>query len=199
MWIYEKKLEYPIKIRNTNPRLGKLIIEQFGGADGELAAALRYITQKFTMVTPEAIAILNDIGTEELAHLEMVASIVMQLTRGATRQQLEEAGLDPYYVNHGLAIFPQSAAGIPWTASYIQSKGDPIVDLYEDMAAEKKAGSTYEHLLDLIDDPDVADPLKFLRGREIVHMQRFGEALRYVQDYMNSKRQFIIPKSNPVK
>jgi len=138
MWTYEKKLQYPVKIKQTNPRLGKLIIEQYGGPDGELGAAIRYLSQKYTMVTPQAIGILNDIGTEELAHLEIIASIVTQLTRGATMKQLEEAGLDPNYVNHGLAIFPQSAGGIPWSATYIQSKGDPLTDLYENMAAEEK-------------------------------------------------------------
>jgi len=161
-----------------------------GGPDGELGAALRYLSQRFTMVTPEAIATLNDIGTEELSHLEMVATIVVQLTRGATRLELEEAGLDANYVNHGLAIFPQSAGGIPWSAMTIQSKGDPITDLYENMAAEQKARSTYEYLLDFIDDPDVADPIKFLREREVVHMQRFGESLRYAQEYFDSKRVF---------
>lgn len=190
MWIYEKKLQYPVKIKKTNPRLGKLIIEQYGGPDGELGAAIRYLSQRYTMVTPQAIATLNDIGTEELAHLEMIGAIVTQLTRGATRLQLEEAGLDPNYVNHGLAIFPQSAGGIPWTASYIQSKGDPVTDLYENMAAEQKARSTYEYLLDFIDDPEVANPIKFLREREVVHMQRFGECLRYVEEYMDSKRMF---------
>jgi len=190
MWIYEKKLEYPVRIKKTNPRLAKLIIEQYGGPDGELGAAIRYLSQRFTMVTPEAIAILNDIGTEELAHLEMIGAIVMQLTRNASIKQLEEAGLDANYVNHGLAVFPQSAGGIPWSAMSIQSKGDPVADLYENMAAEQKARATYEYLLDIIDDPDVADPIKFLREREVVHMQRFGECLRYVEDYLNSKRMF---------
>ena len=190
MWVYEKKLQFPVNIKKTNPRLGKLIMEQYGGPDGELGAAIRYLSQRYTMVTPQAIGILNDIGTEELAHLEMIATIVTQLTRGATRKELEEAGLDPNYVNHGLAIFPQSAGGIPWTAQYIQSKGDPITDLYENMAAEQKARSTYEYLLEFIDDSDVADPIKFLREREVVHMQRFGECLRYAKEYLDSKRMF---------
>jgi len=189
MWIYEKKLEYPVKIKSTNPALAKIIIAQYGGPDGELGAALRYLSQRFTMVTPQAIASLNDIGTEELAHLEMIGTICHQLIDKATPEQMREAGMDVDYVNHGLGIHP-SFGGIPWTAAYIQSKGDPITDLYENMAAEQKARSTYEYLLDLIDDPDVADPIRFLREREVVHFQRFGESLNIVRDYMNSKRMF---------
>ena len=142
------------------------------------------------MVTPEAKAILNDIGTEELSHLEMVGTMVTQLTQGASAEDMRRAGLDPYYADHGTAVFPQSAAGIPWSAASVQSKGDPITDLYENMAAEQKARSSYEYLLDLIDDPAVADPIKFLREREVVHFQRFGECLVRVEDYLNSKRMF---------
>ena len=190
MWVYEKKLEYPVRIKTPNPKLAKIIIAQYGGPDGELGAALRYLSQRFTMVTPQAIAALNDVGTEELAHLEMVGAICHQLTANATPQQMAEAGLDARYVDHGLGIYPESAGGIPWNAAGIQSKGDPITDLYENMAAEQKARSTYEYLLDLIDDPDVADPIKFLREREVVHMQRFGEALNHVRDYLGRKRMF---------
>lgn len=190
MWVYEKKMEYPVKIKQTNPKLAKLIVAQYGGPDGELGASLRYLSQRFSMVTPQAIATLNDIGTEELAHLEMIGAICHQLTDNATPAQMGEAGLGPDYVDHGLGIYPQSAGGIPWTAAYVQSKGDPITDLYEDMAAEQKARSTYEYLLDLIDDPDVADPIKFLREREVVHFQRFGEALNYVREYRDSQRVF---------
>ncbi len=190
MWVYEKKMEYPVKIKKSNPKLAKLIITQYGGPDGELGASLRYLSQRFTMLTPQAIATLNDIGTEELAHLEMIGAICHQLTADATPQQMQEAGMDAYYVDHGMGIYPQSAGGVPWNAIGIQSKGDPITDLYEDMAAEQKARSTYEYLLDLIDDPDVADPIKFLREREVVHFQRFGEALNYVRDYMDGKRIF---------
>lgn len=190
MWIYEKKMEYPVKIKKTNPKLAKIIISQYGGPDGELGAALRYLSQRFTMVTPEVIATLNDIGTEELAHLEMVGAICHQLTDNATPAQMQAAGLDARYVDHGLGIYPESAGGIPWTAASIQSKGDPVTDLYENMAAEQKARSTYEYLLDLIDDPDVADPIRFLREREVVHFQRFGEALNYVRDYLGSQRMF---------
>ncbi|MCL2574867.1 MAG: manganese catalase family protein [Defluviitaleaceae bacterium] len=190
MWIYEKKLQYPVKITRPNPKLAKVIITQYGGPDGELGAAIRYLSQRFTMVTPEAKAILNDIGTEELAHLEMVGAMVTQLTQGATAADMRAAGLDPYYADHGTAVFPQSAAGIPWTAAGIQSKGDPITDLYENMAAEQKARSTYEYLLDLIDDDAVADPIKFLREREVVHFQRFGECLRRVEEHLSGKRFF---------
>lgn len=190
MWVYEKRLQYPVKIKNCNPRLAKIIIEQYGGPDGELGAALRYLSQRFTMVTPQAISALNDVGTEELAHLEIVGAICHQLTANATPQEMRDAGLDARYVNHGLGIFPESAGGIPWNAGGIQSKGDPITDLYENMAAEQKARSTYEYLLDLIDDPDVADPIRFLREREVVHMQRFGESLNYVREYLDRKRMF---------
>lgn len=190
MWMYDKKLEYPIKIKNPDPRMAKLIITQYGGPDGELAAALRYLSQRFSMITPEAKAILNDIGTEELAHLEMVGTMVRQLTQGASMEEIESGSFAPYYVDHDKAIYPVSAAGVPFTAAYLQSKGDPITDLYEDLAAEQKARSTYEYLIQMSDDPDVIDPLKFLREREVVHFQRFGEALRHVQDYLDSKKVF---------
>jgi spore coat protein JC len=193
MWIYEKKLEYPVKIRHRSPKLAKIIIEQYGGPDGELGAALRYLSQRYTMVTPQAKATLNDVGTEELAHLEMIGAIVTQLTEGASPKEMAAAGLSADYVGHGLGVYPQSAGGVPFSAQAMQSKGDPITDLYENMAAEQKARSTYEYLLDLIDDPDVADPICFLREREIVHFQRFGEALRCVEDYYDSKRMFVFP------
>ncbi len=195
MFIYEKKLEFPVKISNTDPRLAGLIITQFGGPDGELGASLRYFSQKFDMVTPEATAILNDIATEELAHLEMIGAMCIQLSENADIDEIKKAGFDKYYVDHGTGIYPSSASGVPFTASYLQSKGDPITNLYEDMAAEQKARSTYEYLMEMTDDPDVMGPLKFLREREIVHFQRFGEALRIVQDYMDSKRQFVMPKT----
>ena len=166
----------------------------YGGGDGELGAILRYLSQRFTMVTAQAKATLNDIGTEELAHLEMRGTIVSQLTQGLTDKQIIDAGLESYYVGHGLGVYPASAAGVPFTAAYIQSKGDPICDLYEDMAAEQKALATYNYLLDLTCDPDVIAPLKFLREREAVHFQRFGEALDIVRDYMNEERVFSIPK-----
>ena len=192
MWIYEKKLEFPIKIKNPDPRMAKVIITQYGGPDGELAASLRYLSQMYSMVTPQARAVLNDIGTEELAHLEMVGTMVRQLTKNATLDQIRAAGLDAYYADHDKAVYPQSAAGIPFTAAYIQSKGDPVTDLHEDMAAEQKARSTYEWLLNLADDPDVIEPLKFLREREVVHFQRFGEALRIVEEFLESKCMYPI-------
>lgn len=194
MFVYEKKMEFPVKIKQTNPALAKLIISQYGGPDGELGASLRYFSQKFGMITPQAKAILNDIATEELAHLEMIGSMCLQLSKDADIDQIRKAGFDAYYVDHGTGIYPSSAAGVPFTAGYIQSKGDPVTDLYEDMAAEQKARSTYEYLMKMTDDPDVLEPLRFLREREIVHFQRFGEALRIVKDHLNSQNQFLITK-----
>lgn len=167
----------------------------YGGPDGELAASLRYLSQRFSMITPQAKATLNDIGTEELAHLEMIGTIVRQLTQGISTKEIEESGFSAFYADHDTAVYPVSASGVPFDAAYLQSKGDPITDLYEDMAAEQKARSTYEYLLRLTDDPDVIGPLKFLREREIVHFQRFGEALRIVQDYLDQKRVFA-PQTN---
>jgi len=194
MWMYDKKLEYPVKITKPDAKMAKLIITQYGGPDGELAASLRYLSQKFSMITPQAKAILNDIGTEELAHLEMVGTMVRQLSRGLSTDELEASGLDAYYVDHDSAVYPASAAGVPFNAAYLQSKGDPITDLTEDLAAEQKARSTYEYLLRFATDPDVIGPLKFLREREIVHYQRFGEALRIVQDYLADKKKYSFPK-----
>ena len=188
MWLYQKKLEYPIRIKNTNPRLAKFIISQYGGPDGELAASLRYLSQRFGMPDQKSKAILNDIGTEELAHLEMVGSIVHQLTDGVCPEELEKAGLGAYYTDHGVDVYPSSAAGVPFTAAYIACKGDPVANLQEDLAAEQKARATYEKLIDLCsDDPDVVDPLRFLREREVVHFQRFGEALNGVQEKLAQK------------
>ena len=192
MWSYTKALEYPVKIKCTNPRLAKFIISQYGGPDGELAASLRYLSQRFGMPDEKAKAILNDIGTEELAHLEMVGTIVHQLTDGVCPEQFEKAGLGAYYTDHGVDVYPQSAAGVPFTAAYIAAKGDPIANLQEDLAAEQKARATYEKLIDLCkDDPDVIEPLRFLREREVVHFQRFGEALRGVQDKLAMKRFYM--------
>ena len=191
MWIYEKKLEYPVKIKNPNPRLAKLIITQYGGADGELAASLRYLSQRFTMPDSVTKGILNDIGTEELAHLEIIGSICYQLLNCAETRELAEEYADAY-VEHGKGVYPQNAAGVPFTAAYLQSKGDPIVDLTEDLAAEQKARKTYEYLIKMCDDPDVLDPLRFLREREIVHYQRFGEALGKVQECLSDKNKFFM-------
>lgn len=192
MWIYEKKLEYPVKIKNRNPKMAKYIITQYGGPDGELAASLRYLSQRFSMPTEQAKATLNDIGTEELAHFEMVGSMVHQLIKGVPADVLEKEGLGALYSDHDHAVYPMSASGVPFTAAYIQSKGDPIADLHEDLAAEQKARATYENLIRLADDPDVIDPLRWLREREIVHFQRFGEALRIVQDKLAEKK-FYMP------
>ena len=192
MWTYDKFLEYPINIKNPNPKMAKIIITQYGGPDGELAASLRYLSQRFTMITPQGIATCNDIGTEELAHLEMVGSMVKQLMKCATLEEIEKEGMAAYYVDHGRGVYPVSASGVPFNASYIQSKGDPIVDLTENLAAEQKARATYEYLISMADDPDVIEPLKFLREREIVHYQRFGEALRIVQDHLQEPHLFIM-------
>ena len=196
MWTYNKVLEYPINIKCPNPRLAKFIISQYGGPDGELAASLRYLSQRFGMPDQKAKAILNDIGTEELAHLEMVGTIVHQLTDGCSAEELEKAGLGAYYTDHGVGVYPQAAAGFPFTASVLAVKGDPIADLQEDLAAEQKARATYEKLIDLCkDDQDVLDPLRFLREREVVHFQRFGEALRGVQDKL-AERKFYMNNFN---
>ena len=192
MWTYNKVLQYPVNIKCTDPHLAKVIISQYGGPDGELAASLRYLSQRFAMPDQTSKAILNDIGTEELAHLEMVGSIVHQLTKNATIEELEKAGLAPYYTDHGVDVYPVSAEGVPFTAAYIAAKGDPIANLQEDLAAEQKARATYEKLIDLCrDNPDVLDPLKFLRQREIVHFQRFGEALRGIQDRLATKKMYM--------
>ena len=187
MWVYEKKLQYPINIKRTNPELAKIIISQYGGPDGELSASLRYLSQRFSMPYPELKAILTDIGTEELAHLEMIGAIVYQLTKNLSIEEIKKSGFDQYFVDHTTGIYPSSAAGVPFTAAYIQSKGDPITDLHEDLAAEQKARTTYDNILRFCDDPDVKDAIKFLRQREVVHYQRFGEALRILTDKLDSK------------
>ena len=192
MWTYNKVLEYPINIKCSDPRLAKVIISQYGGPDGELAASLRYLSQRFGMPDQKAKAILNDIGTEELAHLEMVGTIVHQLTKNASIEEIEAAGLSAYYTDHGVDVYPQSAAGVPFSANCLACKGDAIANLQEDLAAEQKARATYEKLIDLCrDNPDVVDPLRFLREREVVHFQRFGEALRGVQDKLAEKKFYM--------
>lgn len=190
MWVYEKKLQYPIRVDTTNPTLAAMIIEQFGGPDGELSAGLRYLTQRWTMPTRQAKATLNDIGTEELAHWEMIGTLVWKLVKDAPISQIKGTPFEAHFVNHGRSPFPHDAAGAPWTATYMNSKGDPIADLHEDMAAEEKARATYQWLITVSDDPGVNDTLKFLREREIVHFQRFGEALRIVQENMECKKFF---------
>ncbi|WP_053366986.1 manganese catalase family protein [Bacillus sp. FJAT-27245] len=189
MWVYEKKLQYPVKVSKCNPMLAKFLIEQYGGADGELAAALRYLNQRYT-IPDKIIGLLTDIGTEEFAHLEMIATMVYKLTKDATPEQMKAAGLTDHYANHDKALFYQNAAGIPWTASYIQAKGDPIADLYEDIAAEEKARATYQWLIDMSDDPDINDSLRFLREREVIHSQRFREAVEILKEERDRKKIF---------
>lgn len=191
MWIYEKKLQYPVKITNPNPKIAKLIITQYGGPDGELGASMRYLSQRYTMPYPELKGILTDIGTEELAHLEMVCAMVHQLTRNLSEAEIKASGFDTYFVDHTTGVYPIAASGVPWTASYIGVKGDTITDLHEDMGAEQKARTTYDNLIRLIDDPDVLDPLRFLRQRELNHYQRFGEALGIATDRLNSKNYYM--------
>lgn len=194
MWIYEKKLEHPVNIKNKDLRMAKFLVTQYGGPDGELGAAIRYLTQRYTMPTGKTKALLTDIGTEELAHVEMICAMIYQMTKDATPDELKAAGLGAEYAQHDHAIFPTDANGIPWTAAYIQATGDPVTDLHEDMAAEQKARTTYEHLIDLTDDVDVKEVLKFLWAREVVHYQRFGEALMDVYEYIDSKKIFDMKK-----
>lgn len=192
MWIYEKRLQYPVKITQTNPKIAQIIMSQFGGPDGELAASMRYLSQRYTMPYKEVTGILTDIGTEELAHMEIISAIVHQLTRDLSPEEIAQSGFDKYYVDHTLGLWPQSAGGVPFTATFFQSKGDPITDLHEDLAAEQKARTTYDNILRLVKDPEVCDPIRFLRAREIVHYQRFGESLRSVQDKLDSNNFYAI-------
>ena len=187
MWIYEKKLQYPVRIKTPNPKYAALIISQAGGPDGELGASTRYLSQRYSMPYRDVIGTLTDVGTEELAHLEMISAIIYQLTRNLTEEDIRRAGFDAYFADHTTGVYPQAASGVPFDAKYIGVKGDVIADLNEDLAAEQKARVTYDNLLRMIDDPDVRDPLKFLREREIVHYQRFAEALHATQDRLDSK------------
>ena len=190
MWIYEKKLQYPVKIKNPNPKLAGVIISQLGGPDGETGAALRYLNQRYTMPSAEAIGVLTDIGSEELGHQEMIAAILYQLTKGLTPAEIKAGGFDKYFVDHTLGIYPTSASGMPYTAASMQSKGDAVADLVEDLAAEQKARVTFDNILRLSDDPDVNDVIRFLRQREVVHFQRFGEALRRTQEQLDQKNYY---------
>ena len=187
MWIYEKKLQYPVKIKNPNPALAKLIISQYGGPHGEIGASLRYLSQRYAMPYPELRAILTDVGTEDLAHLEMVGTIVYQLTRNLTPEQIKAQGFDTYFVDHTTGVYPVAASGTPFSAATFSVTGDTLADLNEDLAAEQKARMTYDNILRFADDPDVRDPIKFLRAREAVHYQRFGEGLRIATDRLDSK------------
>lgn len=195
MFVYEKTLQYPVKIANPNPKLAKFIISQYGGPDGELAASLRYLSQRYSMPYPELKGLLTDIGVEELNHLEMVGSVVHQLTRCLTPEEIKAAGFETYFVDHGAGVYPQFASGTPWTAATMQVKGDTIADLTEDMAAEQKARATYDNILRMSDDPDVNNVMRFLREREVVHFQRFGEALRKTQERLDQKNIYAINPS----
>ena len=192
MWNYEKRLQYPVNIKTPNAKIAQYILSQYGGPDGEVSASLRYLSQRFTMPNRMAAAVLNDIGTEELAHLEMVSTIVHQLTRDLSMEEIEKSGFGPYYIDHTVGVWPQAAGGVPFNACEFQSKGDPITDLFEDLAAEQKARATYDNILRLVKDPEVCDPIRFLRQREIVHYQRFGESLRIVQENLDAKNFYIM-------
>ena len=195
MFVYEKRLQYPVRIKNPNPALAKFIISQYGGPDGEIGASMRYLSHRFAMPYPELKAILTDIGTEELGHMEMVGTIVHQLTRNLSEEQIRTAGFDTSFVDHTAGIYPQFASGDPWSASTMQSTGDIIADLSEDMAAEQKARVTYDNILRLSDDPDVNDVIHFLREREVVHFQRFGEGLRLARERLDQKNVYFINPS----
>ena len=192
MFVYEKKLQYPVKIAAVNPKLAAVIISQYGGPDGELGASLRYLSQRYSMPYPELRGLLTDIGTEELGHLEMVGAIVHQLTRKLTEDQIRSDGFAPYFVDHTAEVYPTAASGFPWSAASMQVKGDPIADLTEDLAAEQKARVTYDNILRLSDDPDVNDVIKFLREREIVHFQRFGEALQNLRERLDQRNVYYM-------
>ena len=195
MWIYEKMLQYPVNIKTKDARLAKIIISQFGGPDGELTASTRYLTQRYAMPNRMAAGLLNDVGTEELAHLEMIAAILYQLTRNLSPEEIAASPLAPYFTDHTTGIYPIAAAGVPFDMKYVGVKGDILTDLNEDLAAEQKARTTYDNLLRMVDDPDVRDPLKFLRQRELVHYQRFGDAIRIAQDHLNAKNFYAVNPS----
>ena len=192
MFVYDKKLQYPVKIDNPNPRLAAIIISQYGGPDGELGASLRYLSQRYSMPFDELKGLLTDIGTEELGHLEMIGAIVHQLTRNLKENQIKDVGFAPYFVDHTVGVYPTAASGFPWSASSMAVKGDPMADLVEDLAAEQKARVTYDNILRLSDDPDVNDVIQFLREREIVHFQRFGEAVQLLREKLNQKNVYYM-------
>lgn len=196
MFIYQKKLQYPVKIAHPNPKLASIIISQYGGPDGELGASMRYLSQRYNMPFDEQKGLLTDIGVEELGHLEMVAAIIHQLTRNLKDKEIENSPLAQYFVDHTNGVYPTAASGFPWTAASMQVKGDPIADLTEDMGAEQKARVTYDNILRLSDDPDVNDVIKFLRQREVVHFQRFGESMEQLRQKLNQKNVYCM---NPAK
>lgn len=187
MWIYEKKLEYPVNIKNPNPLYAQIIISQLGGPDGEIGASMRYLNQRYAMPDKQVVGMLTDIGTEELSHLEIVGAILYQLTKNLPEEEIAKSPFATYFVDHTTGIYPIAASGVPFDMKYVGVKGDVLTDLSEDIAAEQKARTTYDNILRLVDDPDVRDPIKFLREREIVHAQRFGEALRVTQDSLDAR------------
>lgn len=192
MWIYEKRLQYPVKITKTCPKTAQLIISQYGGPDGELSASMRYLAQRYTMPVKSVGGLLTDIGTEELAHMEIICAMVYQLTKDLTVEEAKAAGFDAYYIDHTAGLWPKAASALPFSSVEFQSKGDAITDLTEDLAAEQKARTVYDNLLRMITDPEVREPLKFLRAREIVHFQRFGEALEQTKEKMDGKNFYYI-------
>lgn len=192
MFVYDKKLQYPVKIDKCNPRLASVIISQYGGPDGEMAASLRYLSQRYSMPFDELKGLLTDIGTEELGHLEMVGAIVHQLTRNLKDSQIQDSAFAPYFVDHTAGVYPTTASGTPFTAAFLQVKGDPMTDLVEDLAAEQKARTTYDNILRLSDDPDVNNVIRFLREREVVHFQRFGEAVQLLREKLNQKNVYFM-------
>ena len=192
MFIYEKKLEYPVKIKNPNPALAKVIISQLGGPHGELGAATRYLQQRYAIPDNRIIGILTDVGTEELGHIEMVSAILYQLTRNLSEEEIRRSGFDTYFVDHTTGVYPQAASGVPFSTMTLAVTGDVFADIHEDLAAEQKARMTYDNILRLADDPDVKDPIRFLRAREVVHYQRFGDALRIAQDKAADKTNFYL-------
>ena len=195
MWVYEKRLEYPVKIATPNPALAKVIITQLGGPDGEMGASTRYLSQRYAMPYKQCKGMLTDIGTEELGHAEMIGAIVFQLTRNLTPAEIQASGFDTYYVDHTTGIYPQAASGSPFSTATLQSTGDPLADLHEDLAAEQKARLTYDNILRLVDDPDVKNCIRFLREREVVHFQRFGDALRTVQENLDARNYYAFNPS----
>ena len=195
MFVYEKKLQFPVKIAKPNPKLAKVIISQVGGPDGELGASMRYLNQRYSMPYPELKGLLTDIGTEELGHMEMVAAIIHQLTRKMSTEEILRSGLDTYFVDHTAGVYPTAASGFPWSAASMQVKGDVLADLNEDLAAEQKARVTYDNILRLSDDPDVNNVIRCLREREIVHYQRFGEGLRLAMEKMDQRNLYAVNPS----
>ena len=195
MWIYERKLQYPVNIKTPNPKLATAIITQLGGPDGELGASLRYLNQRYSMPDREVIGTLTDIGTEELAHMEMISAIVYQLTRNLSEKEVSESPFASYFVDHTTGVYPVSAAGVPFDTKYLAVKGDPIADLNEDLAAEQKARVTYDNILRLADDPDVKDVIRFLRQRELVHYQRFAEALNKTRERLDARNYYAVNPS----